>query len=53
MRCDMDAAEDLTWSNTGMTFTIAFNYGGRTEIGDAVKRLLEDHDAIAGFGAIK
>jgi undecaprenyl diphosphate synthase len=28
-----------------MTFTIAFNYGGRTEIADAVKRILEDHDA--------
>jgi undecaprenyl diphosphate synthase len=27
-----------------MTLTIAFNYGGQTEIVDAVKALLEDHD---------
>jgi undecaprenyl diphosphate synthase len=41
---EMDAARDLTRNNTAMTLTIAFNYGGRTEIVDAVKRLLEDHD---------
>jgi undecaprenyl diphosphate synthase len=27
-----------------MTFTIAFNYGGRTEVADAVKKILDDHD---------
>jgi undecaprenyl diphosphate synthase len=41
---DMRAAEELTRDNRRMTFTIAFNYGGRTEIVDAVKRLLDDHD---------
>jgi len=41
---DMQVAEALTKDNRRMTFTIAFNYGGRTEIVDAVKRLLEDHD---------
>jgi undecaprenyl diphosphate synthase len=41
---EMDAARDLTRNNTAMTLTIAFNYGGRTEIVDAVKRLLDDHD---------
>ena len=41
---DMDTAEELTRHNTGLTFTIAFNYGGRTEIADAARRLLEDHD---------
>ncbi|MFN8019783.1 MAG: polyprenyl diphosphate synthase [Acidimicrobiales bacterium] len=35
-------AEDLTRNNTGLTFTIAFNYGGRAEIIDAVKQLVAD-----------
>ena len=38
-------AEELTRENTGMTLTIAFNYGGRAEIVDAVKQLLLDHEA--------
>jgi undecaprenyl diphosphate synthase len=42
---DMEAAEVLTRDNRRMTLTIAFNYGGRTEIADAVKRILDDHDA--------
>jgi len=37
-------AQEITKHNTGMTFTIAFNYGGRVEIADAVKGILEDHD---------
>ena len=38
----IDWAMDLTQHNTGLTFTIAFNYGGRAEIVDAVKRLVAD-----------
>jgi undecaprenyl diphosphate synthase len=41
---DMRDAEELTRHNRRMTFTIAFNYGGRTEIADAVKRLVDDRD---------
>jgi undecaprenyl diphosphate synthase len=41
---EMDAARELTKDNTKMTLTIAFNYGGRTEIADAVRRIVDDHD---------
>jgi len=35
-------AEELTKSNTGMTLNLAFNYGGRAEILDAVHRLVAE-----------
>jgi undecaprenyl diphosphate synthase len=35
-------SEELTEHNTGMTLTIAFNYGGRKEIVDAVKELARE-----------
>jgi undecaprenyl diphosphate synthase len=38
----MDEAAELTAANTTMTLNIAFNYGGRAEIIDAVRRLVED-----------
>jgi undecaprenyl diphosphate synthase len=38
----MDEAAELTRDNTRMTLTIAFNYGGRAEIVDAVKGLIAD-----------
>ena len=37
---EIDAAEEMTCNNTGMTLTIAFNYGGRVEIVDAVKQIV-------------
>ena len=37
----MEEAEVLTRANTGLTFTVAFNYGGRTELVDAVQRIVD------------
>jgi undecaprenyl diphosphate synthase len=37
----MDESAELTRGNGTMTFTIAFNYGGRAEIVDAVRQIVE------------
>jgi undecaprenyl diphosphate synthase len=37
---DIESAEELTAHNTKMTLSLAFNYGGRAEIVDAVKALV-------------
>ena len=42
---EIEEAERLTKNNRDLTLTVAFNYGGRAEVVDAVKRLLADHDA--------
>lgn len=36
-------ATELTRHNTGLTVNVAFNYGGRQEILDAVRAMLADH----------
>ncbi len=38
----INRAVELTKNNTGMTFSFAFNYGGRVEILDAVRRLIAE-----------
>ncbi|MHB1208227.1 MAG: isoprenyl transferase [Acidimicrobiales bacterium] len=38
----MDEAKELTQHNTTMTLNIAFNYGGRAEIVDAVQQIVRD-----------
>lgn len=38
----IDEAVELTAKNTTLTLTIAFNYGGRAEIVDAVRRLVDE-----------
>ena len=39
---DMNEARDLTKKNNAMTFTVAFNYGGRAEIVDAFRAMEKD-----------
>jgi undecaprenyl diphosphate synthase len=39
---NMQEAESLTGKNKRMTLNMAFNYGGRAEIVDAVKQLIDD-----------
>ncbi|MBI2704755.1 MAG: di-trans,poly-cis-decaprenylcistransferase [Actinobacteria bacterium] len=38
----MDRSIELTRNNRRMTFTIAFNYGGRAELVDAIKAMMAD-----------
>jgi undecaprenyl diphosphate synthase len=57
IRSELARAEEKTAANTGMLFNIALNYGGRAEIVEAVKRLLDagvradeiDEQRFAGF----
>jgi undecaprenyl diphosphate synthase len=39
---ELDRTARLTAGNTGMTLCLAVNYGGRTEIAEAARRLAED-----------
>lgn len=39
---ELQAAERLTAANTGLTLTMCVNYGGRTELTDAVRRIAAD-----------
>ncbi len=41
----MDEAVELTRNNDGMTLVIAFNYGSRTEITNAVRRIAREVEA--------
>jgi undecaprenyl diphosphate synthase len=42
---EMDEAERMTRGNTKLSLQVALNYGGRAEVVDAVKHLLEEHGA--------
>jgi undecaprenyl diphosphate synthase len=57
IRSELALAEEQTSANTGMLFNIALNYGGRAEIVEAVRRLIDagipsdqiDEQRFAGF----
>ncbi len=38
---ELDEAMDYSKDNTGLTLALALNYGGRTEIADAIRRIAE------------
>ncbi len=38
----IETAQELTAGNRGMTLSVAFNYGGRAEIVEAVRRIVSD-----------
>ncbi|HEY7985960.1 MAG TPA: polyprenyl diphosphate synthase [Methylophilaceae bacterium] len=42
----IEAAEDLTKSNTRLTLTIAANYGGRWDVTQATLRMLQEHPEL-------
>ncbi len=42
LKQSISRALELTKNNTGMTVSLAFNYGGRLEIVDAVRRLIDE-----------
>ncbi len=42
LQLTINRAIELTKNNSGMTFSLAFNYGGRIEILDAIRRLIAE-----------
>jgi len=42
LQASITKAVEQTADNTGLTFSLAFNYGGRTEILDAVRRIMTE-----------
>jgi undecaprenyl diphosphate synthase len=47
LKQSMHNAEALTANNTGLTLTIAANYGGRWDMMNAVQSMLRDHPLLA------
>ncbi len=47
LRQAMQEAEQLTAGNSGLTLTIAANYGGRWDVMQAVHAMLKDHPQLA------
>lgn len=49
LRRAIERAVDITRENTNLTLNVAFNYGGRAEIVDAVRRLVADGVSAASI----
>ena len=46
-----DEAWEQTKNNTGMTLVVAVNYGGRTELADALQACMDENAALVAAGA--
>jgi undecaprenyl diphosphate synthase len=53
VRKELDSVADATAGNTGLVLNLAINYGGRTEIVDAVNRLIEDAKREGRIGDLR
>jgi len=53
VRRELDAAIHATAANTGLVLNLAINYGGRSEIVDAVNRLIEEARLLGSLDNLK
>ena len=53
MREELDEAIQATAANTGLVLNLAINYGGRTEIVDAINSLLEEARAAGTLAGLQ
>ncbi|MHC4338488.1 MAG: isoprenyl transferase [Planctomycetota bacterium] len=44
VKTELGGTVEMTANNTGMTLALALNYGGRTEIVDAVKKIAQEYE---------
>lgn len=53
VRRDLEQARAVTAGNTGLRVNLAINYGGRTEIVDAVNRLIDEARLDGSLGSLR
>lgn len=53
LKAAIKSAVGMTGENTGMVLNLAFNYSGRTEIVDAMKRIIKDKVPVGDLDEVK